>query len=118
VTWTVVSLDAVQWRAFPRGRLRPLNTELGVSGFGLSEIELPPGGAWVEHDELESGQEEVYIMTRGSGVLHVHGSRTPLRAGDVVLLSPEERRQIIAGPGGVAWIAIGGPAGWYEAKGV
>jgi quercetin dioxygenase-like cupin family protein len=113
VSWQVVNLEEIEARTFSRGRLRGLNTALGVTGCGLSEIELPPHGSWVEHDECATEQEEVYLVTRGAGILRAGNDETPLRVGDVVVLSPDERRQVIAGADGLIYLAIGGPAGWY-----
>jgi hypothetical protein len=52
-------------------------------------------------------------VTRGAGILRAGNDETPLRVGDVVVLSPDERRQVIAGADGLIYLAIGGPAEWY-----
>ena len=41
------------------GTFRMVRHELGGTAFGLNQIDFPPGKVGPEHDELESGQEEV-----------------------------------------------------------
>ena len=59
------------------------------------------------HDERESGQEEVYIPLRGSGVLRVEGDEVPLEPGCYVLVEPEAMRQVVAGPEGLSYAVVG-----------
>jgi len=48
------------------GRWQPLNGPLGVAGFGISAIVCDPGEEFdIEHDETDSGQQEVYVVVAG-----------------------------------------------------
>ncbi len=84
MSYTVVRTADVE-PAF--GVFRKMRIALGVAGFGINQIELPPGASGREHDEGASGQEEVYVVLAGS-------TRLPT-----------------AGPDGMTFIAAGGPPG-------
>ena len=48
------------------GRWQALNEPLGVSAFGINAIVCDPGEAIeTEHDESDSGQQEVYVVLAG-----------------------------------------------------
>ena len=93
---------------------RPVGEELAVSAFGLNELELPPNSEAPEHDHRQDGQEEVYVVLRGSGRVRVDGTEQELRPGDYVFLPPEAIRQMVAGPEGLVWVGIGCRPGAYE----
>lgn len=57
------------------------------------------------HDE----QEEVYVVTRGSGRMKIGDEVIELKELDAVRVAPEMVRAIEAGPGGIEFIAIGAP---------
>ena len=78
-----------------------------LSAFGINELELPPGAEGPEHDHAKDGQEEVYVIVRGSGTIRVDGTETELRPGVYVFLSPDARRQMVAGGEGLAWVGVG-----------
>ena len=99
----------------PGGAMRRVRAELGVSAFGINQFDLPPGAEGREHDETGSGQEEVYVVIAGGGVLRVGGQEIELRPGRFVLVSPEETRVPVAGPDGLSCVVVGAPAdGRYE----
>jgi quercetin dioxygenase-like cupin family protein len=96
------------------GVLRPLRQPLGLSAFGINELELPPGAEGPEHDHTKDGQEEVYVIVRGSGTIRVDGTEKELRPGVYVFLSPDARRQMVAGDEGLAWVGVGCRPGAYQ----
>ena len=49
------------------GTFRMVRHELGGTAFGLNQIDFPPFKVGPEHDELQSGQEEIYYCIAGSG---------------------------------------------------
>jgi quercetin dioxygenase-like cupin family protein len=89
------------------GRRKPVARELGARAVRLNQFDSQPGQPGSEHDELESGQEEVYIPLRGSGVLRVDGEEVPLEPGRYVLVEPEATRQVVAGPDGLSYAVVG-----------
>ena len=89
------------------GVFKPLRDRLGVSAFGINELELPAGAEGPEHDHAKDGQEEVYVVIRGGGTIRVDGAEMSLHPGQYVYLSPTTRRQMIAGDDGLAWVGVG-----------
>jgi mannose-6-phosphate isomerase-like protein (cupin superfamily) len=80
----------------------------------MNQVDLPPNGAGREHDHAESGQEEVYLVLAGGGVMVVDGEEVELRPGRYVFVAPESVRQPFAGPTGLSWVVVGAPPqdGW------
>lgn len=97
------------------GTFRMVRHELGGTAFGLNQIDFPPGKVGPEHDELKSGQEEIYYCISGSGALKVDGDSVDLLPGRYVLVSADAKRHPEAGPDGLSFICVGGvPGGIYE----
>lgn len=89
------------------GVFRALTDPLGVAGFRVNQLELAAGAEGPEHDHAENGQEEVYAVVAGGGVLRADGEEIPLRPGHFVYCPPTVRRQMVAGDEGLTWIGIG-----------
>jgi quercetin dioxygenase-like cupin family protein len=89
------------------GVFRGLTDPLGVSGFRVNRLELAAGAEGPEHDHSSNGQEEVYAIVGGGGVLRLGEREVALRPGHFVFLPPEVRRQLVAGDEGLIWIGIG-----------
>ena len=103
--------------AGPGGAFHFVRRELGVLAFGVNWIELRPGAEGHEHDERDSGQEEVNVVVAGSGTYRVDGEEFPVRTGDFLRFDPETTRCPIAGPDGLTLVAVGAPRGSYEPRG-
>lgn len=103
-SYQLVDVGQVEAR---NGIFRALTDQLGVVGFRINQLELAPGAEGLEHDHSENDQEEVYAVVAGSGVLRTGGDEIPLRAGHFVHLTPDVRRQMVAGDQGLTWIGIG-----------
>jgi quercetin dioxygenase-like cupin family protein len=88
-------------------RRKPIARELEAGGIRLNQFDSAPGQEGFEHDETESGQEEIYIPLRGSGVLRVAGAEVSLEPGRYVLVPPEAIRQVVAGPEGLSYAVVG-----------
>jgi mannose-6-phosphate isomerase-like protein (cupin superfamily) len=101
----------------PGGAFRFVRRELGVQAFGINWIELAPDMVGREHDERDSGQEEVNVVVRGSGVYRVDGEDVPVREGDFLRFDPATTRCPVAGPNGMTLLAVGSPPGAYEPRG-
>jgi len=112
--YSVVNVDGIE-PAGPGGAVRFVRRELGVEAFGINWYEIPPNTE--EHHEHESGQEEVNVVVRGSGVYRIDGKEVPVREGTFLRFDPETTRMPIAGPEGLTMIAVGAPRGSYEARG-
>ena len=46
-----------------------------------------------EHDESQSGQEEIYLCLAGSGTLEIDGETVEMKPGRYILVSPESKRR-------------------------
>ncbi|HEY2938645.1 MAG TPA: hypothetical protein VGJ27_02420 [Gaiellaceae bacterium] len=114
--YSVVNVDEIEG-AGPGGAVRFVRRELGVAAFGINWYEIPPNTEGHEHDERESGQEEVNVIIGGSGVYRVEGEEIPVRTGTFMRFDPETRRVPVAGPDGLMMIAVGAPRGSYEPRG-
>jgi mannose-6-phosphate isomerase-like protein (cupin superfamily) len=93
------------------GVFRKMRIALGVTGFGMNQVELPPGAAGKEHDEADGGQEEVYVVLSGSGVMRIDGEDVELVEGRWLRVDPAHTRQPVAGPEGMTLIMVGGTPG-------
>lgn len=67
---------------------------LGVGSFGINAVELPPGESIPEHDEVDRGQEELFLVLEGTPTVVVDGADHPLREGSYARLDPERRRTV------------------------
>jgi uncharacterized cupin superfamily protein len=89
---------------------------LGTSSFGFNMVEIGPGGQIPEHDESESGQEELYIVLEGEAVLRIEGEDHPAPAGTFASIQPPASRTILnRSEAPVTALLIGvQPQGGYE----
>src|SRR5262245_32376521 len=105
-------MEAIYGGAFKRAR-----AELGVESFGLQVLDFPPNAdAYPEHGHEDDGQEEVYVVLRGSGAVEIDGERHPLETDTMVRVSSGTKRKLSTGDETMRVLAIGGcPGKAYEA---
>ena len=89
------------------GRRKLVAAGLDARAVRMNQFDSPPGFEGFEHDERESGQEEIYTALRGAGVILVEGEKIPLEPGRYVLVEPETTRQVVAGPDGLSYLIVG-----------
>ena len=112
MAYSVVDVEDVP---YTWGTFKFVRHHIGATAFGFAQIDFPADKVVSEHDESESGQEEVYLTLSGSGTLEVDGDAVEMRPGRYVLVSPSSRRRPAAGPDGMSFLVIGGvPGGVYE----
>jgi quercetin dioxygenase-like cupin family protein len=100
-----------------RGAFFKIRRALGTTAFGINEIRLPPGAEGLEHDESETGHEEVYIVIGGGGTFTIDGEAVPVVAGDYLRVDPDARRIVVAGDDGIAFVAVAGrPRPEYDGR--
>jgi uncharacterized cupin superfamily protein len=93
-------------------RFRPVGRALGVTAWGMNVIEIDPGCTrHPEHDHTKDGQEEVYVVLRGSAVIQFGAEELRLEEGALVRVGPQQRRKIVPGPSGVTLLALGATPG-------
>ena len=99
-------------RAIPGMRFRSAGRSLGVSAWGMNVIEIDAGcTAYPEHDHARDGQEEVYVVLEGSGVLAAAGGETKLEPGTLVRVGPSVKRKVRPGPDGIVLLVLGATPG-------
>jgi hypothetical protein len=111
----VDELEAVMGGAFKRAR-----AELGVTSFGMQIIDMPPNvDAYPEHDHATDGQEEVYMVLRGSADVDIEGERIPMDPETLLRVAPGTSRKVLPGDDGVRILVVGGkPGAAYQAPDV
>jgi quercetin dioxygenase-like cupin family protein len=112
VSYAYVDVDDIPYLW---GTFKPVRHHLGATAFGFTQIDFPADKIGSEHDETESGQEEVYLCLDGSGTLEVDGEVVEMRPGRYVLVSPDAKRRPAAGAEGMSFLVVGGvPGGVYQ----
>ena len=79
--YTLLNRDDPSIESF-RGAFFKIRRALGTTAFGINEVRLPAGAEGLEHDEVETGHEEVYIVLEGGGTFTVDGEAVDVGAGD------------------------------------
>ncbi len=99
-------------------RFRHAGKDLGVTAFGMNVLEIESGCAsYPEHDHTGDGQEEVYVILRGSATLDTGTEALLLGAGTLVRVGPDQKRKFLPGPEGVTLLALGAtPGKAYEPR--
>jgi mannose-6-phosphate isomerase-like protein (cupin superfamily) len=102
--------------AIHHGAVKLAGDDLGVQTFGMQVLDLPAGfDGYPEHDHVDDGQEEVYVVLEGTADFRIAGETVAVDAGSMVRVGCETRRGIAPGPHGVRILAIGcTPGGTYE----
>jgi mannose-6-phosphate isomerase-like protein (cupin superfamily) len=81
-------------------------TDLQGETLGLSIMKLD-SGVRIPFGHKHSGQEEVYVVVRGSGRVKVDDEVVELREWDAIRFDKDTMRNMEAGPEGIEYIAFG-----------
>ena len=113
--FTAKKIDDIE--AIMQGGFKRARADLGVESFGMQVIEMPAGyDGYPEHDHAETGQEEVYLVLRGSAEVKVDGETVQIDPDTMIRVGPGAKRKIVPGDQGVRFLALGGtPGAVYEA---
>ncbi len=110
--YTAKRIDEME--PFYGGLFLKARDELGVQSFGMAIVELSGGREenYPMHGHEAEGQEEVYVVLRGTGTLELEdGDPIPLDADTIVRVGPATKRRIVPDPGGMRLPALGGVPG-------
>lgn len=91
------------------GRRTPVARALETKAIRANQFDNQPGHQGFEHDELKSGQEELFVPLSGAGSMLIDGETIPLEPGRYVLVQPSSKRRVDAGPEGLSYLVIGAP---------
>jgi quercetin dioxygenase-like cupin family protein len=89
----------------------PLQHHFGFTAFGVNVYTAPEaeGSLIGDHDEAESEQEELYLVTAGSARFTIDGREMLVAAGSVVAITdPAVRRTAVAAEPGTTVVVVGG----------
>jgi len=115
----VLTLADVPETAITAGRWQALNDRLGIRAFGVNAVAIEPGEEIdIEHDEVESGHQEVYVVVAGRAAFLLGSEEVEAGPGDVVAVAdPAETRSYRALATGTRIVCFGGPSGADDAFG-
>ena len=89
-----------------------VGADLGITSFGINVERWPAcSNGYPEHDETGVGQEEVYLVLRGSATLRAGGEEYPLEPGTFARVGPRQVRKLLPGPEGADVLCLGGIPG-------
>jgi mannose-6-phosphate isomerase-like protein (cupin superfamily) len=116
---TVLHLSDVTATATGEGRWQALNHPLGVTTFGVNAVIMDPGEEIdIEHDETESGHQEVYVVVKGRAAFRLGDAEVEAGPGDVVAVAdPAETRSYRALEPGSRIVCFGAGPGAEHAFG-
>jgi uncharacterized cupin superfamily protein len=80
---------------------------LGTTAFGINELRMPAGFEGYEHDEVETGHEEVYIVLEGGGTFTADGDSVEVVGGDYLRVDADAMRKVVAGADGLRYVVVG-----------
>ena len=90
---TVLHLPDVPPTATDAGRWQALNGPLGVTTFGVNAVVMDPGEEIdIEHDETDSGHQEVYVVVTGRAAFRLGDARSRPGRRVVAVADPAETR--------------------------
>ena len=83
-----------------------------ITGFGINAVTKDAGNVLIpEHDETDSGQQELYFVHAGEVKATLDGEEVPLPAGSLVHCEPGAKRKFEAAASPTTLIVIGGTPG-------
>jgi tetratricopeptide (TPR) repeat protein len=111
--WAVDHIEAIP-ELEPVGEcpMRPVRHHFGITAFGVNAWTAKgEGDRLINEHEEDSGNEELYIVTRGRAVFELDGERREASEGTLVFVPAAVKRTAFAEEAGTTVIAVGGTAG-------
>jgi len=97
------------------GMCKLVRAGLGLTAFGVNVLDIGPNYVTTDHTESTSGQEELYLVLRGSATLLVglpgEEERVELTPDVVARVAPDARRLFQTGFEGARLLIVGGAPG-------
>jgi mannose-6-phosphate isomerase-like protein (cupin superfamily) len=113
--FTIKRIDEME--AVAAGSFKRARAELGLSAFGMQVVDMPPNiDLYPEHTHSDDGQEEVYMVLRGSGEIEIDGERHRLDPETMIRVAPGTKRKVYTRDDPIRMVIVGGVPGQpYEA---
>ena len=92
------------------GRRKLVAAGLEAAAIRMNQFDNEPNQAGKEHDERESGQEEIYTALEGAGVSSWTARRSRSSPAGTSWSSRARTRQVVAGPEGLSYLIVGARA--------
>jgi mannose-6-phosphate isomerase-like protein (cupin superfamily) len=84
----------------------------GITAFGINAVTKDAGKVLIpEHDETESGQQELYFVHAGEVSATLDGTETTVPAGGMIAVEPVVRRKFESTATPTTLIVVGAPVG-------
>jgi mannose-6-phosphate isomerase-like protein (cupin superfamily) len=97
----------------------PLQHALGIDTFGANVFVARRDGQLLveEHDERDSGQQELYLVLHGSASFELDGEETLVESGDALaVIEPAVRRRATALSEGTTLLVVGSANGPFRSS--
>ena len=104
--YTLLNRDDPSIESF-RGAFYKMRKALGTTAFGINEVRLPPNAPGVEHNEQDTGHEEVYVVLEGTGTFTIDGEDIGVAEGDYVRVDSDSTRVVVGGDAGLTFLVVG-----------
>jgi|SRR5690348_15609028 quercetin dioxygenase-like cupin family protein len=107
--YRIRSLDDIEPANAQRqqAKLLPVRRELGIRAFGANAWLGDTGERVVPPHEEDSGNEELYVVVRGSATFTIAGDDHDVAAGTLIYIEPERHRVAVAKEDGTIVLAVG-----------
>ena len=87
--WRVAHIGDIE----RRGRDIPVRESLGIHAFGVNAFTPREDGVLInDHDEQNTGQEELYLVVEGNVTFEIDGESVEAKPGTLVFVGPQPRR--------------------------
>jgi quercetin dioxygenase-like cupin family protein len=119
-TWASAQLGDIEEISDGRVPWRPVRHHFGIASFGINVFTGKEVGDRIinEHDEVDDGHEELYLVHSGRARFELDGETLDAPTGTLVFAPPGVKRTAFAEEPGTALVAVGGaPGKAYEAHG-
>lgn len=84
----------------------------GITAFGVNAVTKEAGKVLIpEHDETESGQQELYFVHAGEVSVTLDGAQTTVPAGGMIAVEPPVKRKFESTATPTTLLVVGAPVG-------
>lgn len=111
--WGMADIDGIppakpDWPA----TWKSVRKHFGITAFGINAVTKDAGAVLIpEHDEAESGQQEVYFVHAGEVVATIDGDEVRGRAGAIFAFEPGTKRMFQAAASPTTLLVVGATPG-------